>query len=36
MTADILRVRDFLVYYDTPVSVVTAVNHISFSLKAGE
>ena len=36
MTADVLRVHDLLVYYDTPVGAVTAVNHISFSLKAGE
>ena len=36
MTADVLRVHDLLVYYDTPAGAVTAVNHISFSLKAGE
>jgi len=39
MTADVLRVHDLLVYYDTLAGAVTAVNHISFSsfsLKAGE
>ncbi len=36
MTPDVLRVHDLLVYYDTPAGAVTAVNHISFSLKAGE
>jgi peptide/nickel transport system ATP-binding protein len=36
MTPDVLRVHDLLVYYDTPVGAVTAVNHIGFSLKAGE
>ena len=36
MTLDVLRVHDLLVYYDTPAGAVTAVNHISFSLKAGE
>jgi oligopeptide/dipeptide ABC transporter ATP-binding protein len=36
MTADVLRVRDLLAYYDTPLGAVKAVNHISFSLKAGE
>jgi ABC-type dipeptide/oligopeptide/nickel transport system ATPase component len=36
MTPDILRVHDLFVYYDTPVGAVTAVNHISFTLKAGE
>jgi oligopeptide/dipeptide ABC transporter ATP-binding protein len=36
MTADVLRVRDLLAYYDTPLGAVRAVNNISFSLKAGE
>jgi oligopeptide/dipeptide ABC transporter ATP-binding protein len=36
MTADVLRVRDLLAYYDTPLGAVKAVNNISFSLKAGE
>lgn len=36
MKADVLRVRDMLVYYDTPLGAVKAVNNISFSLKAGE
>jgi oligopeptide/dipeptide ABC transporter ATP-binding protein len=36
MTADVLRVCDLLVYYDTPLGAVKAVNHIGFSLKAGE
>jgi oligopeptide/dipeptide ABC transporter ATP-binding protein len=36
MKADVLRVRDLLVYYDTPLGAVKAVNNISFSLKAGE
>src|SRR5215470_17700618 len=36
MTPDVLRVHDLLVYYDTPAGAVTAVNHINFSLKAGE
>jgi ABC-type dipeptide/oligopeptide/nickel transport system ATPase component len=26
---------DLLVYYDTPVGAVTAVNHVSFNLKVG-
>src|SRR4029453_395835 len=36
MTPDVLRVHDLLVYYHPPAGAVTAVNHISFSLKAGE
>jgi oligopeptide/dipeptide ABC transporter ATP-binding protein len=36
MKADILRVRDLSVYYDTPFGAVKAVNHISFTLKAEE
>src|SRR5262249_12899670 len=36
LTTDVLRVRDLLVYYDTPVGPVTPVNHIRLSLKAGE
>src|SRR5919197_3640261 len=36
MTADVLRVHDLLVYYETPVGAVTAVNHISFRLNIGE
>jgi peptide/nickel transport system ATP-binding protein len=36
MMADILQVRDLQVYYDTPLGVVQAVNHVSFSLRAGE
>jgi oligopeptide/dipeptide ABC transporter ATP-binding protein len=36
MTADVLRVRDLLAYYDTPLGAVKAVNNVSFSLKAGE
>jgi peptide/nickel transport system ATP-binding protein len=36
MTADVLRVRDLLVYYDTPLGAVQAVNGVSFRLQAGE
>jgi oligopeptide/dipeptide ABC transporter ATP-binding protein len=36
MKADVLRVRDLLVYFDTPLGAVKAVDNISFSLKAGE
>jgi oligopeptide/dipeptide ABC transporter ATP-binding protein len=36
MRADILRVRDLSVFYDTPFGAVKAVNHISFTLKAEE
>jgi peptide/nickel transport system ATP-binding protein len=36
MKADVLRVRDLLVYYDTPLGATKAVNNISFSLEAGE
>jgi oligopeptide/dipeptide ABC transporter ATP-binding protein len=36
MTADVLRVRDLQVYYDTPLGAVQAVNSVSFSLRAGE
>jgi oligopeptide/dipeptide ABC transporter ATP-binding protein len=36
MKGDVLRVCDLLVYYDTPLGAVKAVNNISFSLRAGE
>jgi oligopeptide/dipeptide ABC transporter ATP-binding protein len=36
MKGDVLRVCDLLVYYDTPLGAVKAVNNISFSLGAGE
>ena len=36
MKTDVLRVHDLLVYYDTPLGAVMAVNNISFSLKVGE
>jgi oligopeptide/dipeptide ABC transporter ATP-binding protein len=36
MSADILRVHDLLVHYDTPLGAIQAVNRVSFSLKAGE
>jgi oligopeptide/dipeptide ABC transporter ATP-binding protein len=36
MKGDVLRVCDLLVYYDTPLGAVKAVNNISFSLRGGE
>jgi peptide/nickel transport system ATP-binding protein len=36
MKGDILRVGDLLVSYDTPLGAVKAVNHVSFSVRAGE
>ena len=36
MTTDVLRVRDLVVHYGTPLGAVKAADSISFSLRAGE